>query len=157
MKIVHVRILEAINQGEDLAELLNGLFRNEARCRDMLGPALGTLSDCYRAARDAGHIQIQTDPELNEFMAGTLERILFELNISVNTNTPLASRQITALVAAINTCRKAGFRWFTPTQSTPPTPVSVVEMPRRITTTEVKRDPKTNAITGSVQTEMDSV
>ena len=150
---VHARILEAINQGEDLAELLNGLFRTHDKCQNLLAPALYMLSHCYQAARDAGQAERQADPAIVEFMSGSLERILFDLNVSVNTDPSLVSRQLSAMVISINAYRQAGFRWTAPVVSPAPVPVSVVEMPVFVTTTEVKRNPKTLEITGSVATQ----
>ena len=149
-------MLEAVNQGEDLAELLNSLFRTHAQCQTLLSPAIVMLTRCYQAARDTGQVADQPDAELDKFMTGSFERMLFELNVSINSDCALASRQLGALIFAVDAFREAGFRWSVIARSQPPMPVTVVEMPLRVTTTEVKRDPKTNAVTGSVQTEMDS-
>lgn len=152
----NTRMLEAVNQGENLADLLNSLFRTHDKCQNLLSPAIVMLTRCYQAARDTGQIANQPDAELDKFMAGSFERILFELNVSINSDCALASRQLGALVFALNAFREAGFRWSVTARSQPPIPVAVVEMPARVTTSEVRRDPSTNSITGSVQTEKDS-
>ena len=153
--IINTRVLGAINQGEDLAELLNGLSRTHAKCRDLFGPAIAMITHCYLVARDGGHIASEPDQALAEFLSGSLARMLFELTVSVNTDGELASRQISAMVSAINACRQAGCKWTVPEYHPAPIPVAVLSLPERVTSTEIRRDLKTNTITGSMQIETD--
>ena len=150
MDVIHARILEAVNQGEDLIAFFSGLTLNHRKCPHFLGPAVYMLSNCYRAARDAGFAVQQTDPAMVEFMASGRDRMLYELTWSINTNGNLAADQLFAMICSFYACKRAGFTWSFVTQSPTPVAVSIVKMPNLITTTEVKRDPETMEITSTV-------
>jgi hypothetical protein len=153
MNIVHTRIIEAVNHGEDLAALLNDLFQNRSACHELIYPSLYSLTQCFQIARDRGQNVTQPNEAMNEFLTWSLERQMLELVKNINCNGPLASQQISAIVGAVNTARATGTTWHTPDQ--PPAAVQVVSLPARVTHTDIQRDPKTKQIVSSTQREAD--
>lgn len=151
------RLVDAINGGEDLAGLLNSLFLRRHQFPQLIGAAVSMLAHCFIAARDGGSVVTQSDTSMGVFLSGNLTRLLFDLNLSVNGDGDLASRQISSMVSAINSARETRTTWIiSPQPEVSPVPVAVVSMVNRETKTEVLRDGKTHAIIGSTQREFDS-
>lgn len=151
---ISTRVVNAINDGEDLAAFFNDLFVNRQRCGHMIGPALAMLTQCFIGAREGGFSVIQDDSPLGKFLNQDLERMLFDLEKSANTNSTLCADHVTGMIASINNARKNGLRWSLPEESSPPPiPVTVVGMPKRTKTTSVVRG-SSGSIIGSTQTEV---
>ncbi len=151
---ISARVMNAINDGEDLAAFFNDLFVNREACRLMIGPAVASLAQHFIGARENGFSVIQDDSPLGKFLNQDLGRMLFDLEKSVNTNPTLFSDQMTGLVASINNARRNGVRWSLPEESSPqPIPVTVVGMPKSTKTTSVVRG-SGGAIVGATQTEV---
>jgi hypothetical protein len=148
---VQARVIEAINDGTDLAVLFTDLLNQRQFHADMTGQSIGILARAYLAARDGGVDVTQADPAMNDFMASSVNKMLFELQQSVNANIELAAKQLSALVTSIGHARRSGVVWSMPVQPAAPMPVYIAGMVGRVTTTEVNRDPKSMEITGSVQ------
>lgn len=154
--IVHARVIEAINDREDLAAIFNDLLTHRRACGDLIGPALYALASCYQVARDGGCDVAQCDASMAPFMAGSLNRMLFELMRNLNADIDAACRQISALLSAVTSARNAGNVWSIPSQPQQVIPVQVVGMPERVTKTELFRD-KNGLASGSQHIERDAV
>ncbi len=149
---INLRVIDAINDGEDLAIFFNDLFQNRQTCQRMIGPALSMLAKCFVVARENGY-PVRDDASMGDFLKSNVSRICFDLEKSVNSNPELAGAQISSIVASINAARSNGCRWSMPEQrAAQPIPVTVVEMPKRTTTTSVVRGQGGN-IVGSTTTE----
>jgi hypothetical protein len=148
------RVINAINDGEDLAAFFNDLFINRQGCSHMIGPALGILTQCFVAARDNGLPLTEGDSTLARFLSQDLGRMLFDLEKSANTNSTLCGDQLTGLIASINNARRSGYTWSLPEKSSPPPmPVTVVGMPKSTKTISVVRG-ASGSVVGSTQTEV---
>lgn len=154
---VEIRVIEAINSGEDLAAFFNDLFKNRATCNELIGPAVSMLTRCYVLARNNGVNFGGFDESVREFFGFSENRMLFDLMKTLNTDPVLAGSLLSGLVAFINVARKSGHTWHIPDRpQNSPVPVVIVSMVDRVTNTEVVRDGK-GAITGSKQTESDAI
>lgn len=154
------RMREAINSKEDLAQLLNLLFADRAANSGLIGGAVSRLVSCYFGARLAGHVVPVQDEAMRPLMDGSIDNAIFELTKAFNTKDDvLLSRQLTSLVCGVNLLRQT-LQWPAPeareAKAAEPLKVEVVSLPNRVTTTEVKRDPKTRNIVSSVQTVVDA-
>ena len=151
---IYARVIDAINDGEDLAAFFNDLFLHRQGCSHMIFPALAMLTKCFVVARENGFSVNQDDPSLGKFLNQDVGRMLFDLEKSVNTNPTLCAYQVTGIVASINKARSNGYRWSLPEKSSPPPiPVTVVGMPKSTKTTSVVRG-SGGAIVGATQTEV---
>lgn len=154
--LVHARVIDAINDGEDLAAFFNDLLRNWRTGSNLIGPAVYMLAHCFVVARDGGFAVGQPDTSVSSFLSASQTRMLFDLNLSLNSNPVLAGEQLSGLVAAINFARNSGCTWSIPDQpQKAPIAVSIVSMVERVTKTELERDSK-GLITASKQTESDA-
>jgi hypothetical protein len=154
------RMQEAINAGEDLAELLQSLCNNRQTHPDLFSGAVAILVACYQSARTAGMEVTSCDPTMASFMSRSMSSMVVELMFSLKSaDGDLQGRQLSELVSSVNQLRSRGVRWDPAkpvVQPVEPLAVRVVSMPDRVTTTEVRRDGKTSQIIGSTQTEADA-
>ena len=148
------RVINAINDQEDLAAFFKDLFVHRQGCGHMIGPALGALTQCYIGARENGFSAVQDDSPLGKFLRQDLGRMLFDLEKSANTDPALCGTQLTGMIASINAARRGGLTWSLPKESSPPPiPVTVVGMPKSTKTTSLVRS-SGGAIVGATQTEV---
>lgn len=157
VNLVHACVVEALNCGEDMAAFFSDLLQNRHANNQLIGPAVFMLTSCYVLAREKGFIVCPPEDPMVDFLGASQNRILFDLTKSLNANPVLAGDQLSGLVGGINCARRAGCTWHIPDQpEQAPIPVEIVGMVDRVTRTEVMRDSK-GVITGSKQTESDSI
>lgn len=154
--LVHTRVIEALNNREDLAAFFNDLFQNQRTMAQSIGPAVAMLVHCFVVARE-GRFPVGTpDASLAGFLGFSENKMLYELYKNINSNSDVASRQLSGLVHAINFASSSGCTWHAldqPQQA--PVPVSIVSMVERVTKTEIARSAN-GLVTGSRQTECDA-
>lgn len=160
----YLRMIEAINAGENVPRLLLRLFKDKRKPvgAALLSGALCGLLATYSAARSAGYKAVCTDPAIKEFMSGSDDRISFDLTQALNTSDlELQSAAGEYLIALSLFC--AGLKGkvsVTPVQAqvapaAAPIAVQIVGMPERVTETQVSRDTSTQEIVSTLNIQRD--
>ena len=160
------RLIEAVQSGENLGELLSHLadHRHTQAGAELFGGAVSALVGCFVALRRAGvRPAAEHDAELERFLRATPVAMASELNLMLATSAvdPLATR-LSALCGIVAAMRErvdvatalqlAGLAQ----PAAPPLEIRIVAMPERESTSTVERHPGTKEITGARITERDA-
>lgn len=159
----HVQIgqqsmIEAINSGADLPELMRSLVVNRQALPDMLGAAIGVLIECYSSARNAGAVVDMQGTNSRALANRQTSRIYVDVTQSLNgTDVACMGEQLSFLATAVHRMRESGITWSLPITPEVPAGLAVLSMPSRMTSIRFERDPKSMEIIGSTQIERDMV
>lgn len=103
---------EAIAAGaeDDLRTLVDQLYSVRNAAPDWFMGSLSVMIDVFLVARSSGCSVVAADPEIDQFLRGSRERMILNLMLAVNSrnDNDLLKRQTNALISTINQLLRAG-------------------------------------------------